>query len=200
MVSPQANGRYRVLALDIDNTLVRFPHSVSPRVEQAVRAAVDAGVHACLQLLTDGVRVAEDQDALGHLEDVVVPALHLGDGAELVRGLLVGERGLQLGLPGGVRAELAFDEGGKALELLVGDEERRIQPGGKAQSFLAIDRIDDLVPTFVQGESEITPPIVRAVRDERGDASASGPSHPTGQDWQAPSDAPREEDLAAAES
>ena len=45
----QANGRcYRVLALDIDNTLVRFPDPVSPRVVRAVRAAVDAGVQVLL--------------------------------------------------------------------------------------------------------------------------------------------------------
>jgi Cof subfamily protein (haloacid dehalogenase superfamily) len=42
------NGRYRVLALDIDNTLVRFPDPVSPRVRRAVRAAVGAGVQVLL--------------------------------------------------------------------------------------------------------------------------------------------------------
>ena len=42
------NGGYRVLALDIDNTLVRFPDPVSPRVRRAVRAAVDAGVKVLL--------------------------------------------------------------------------------------------------------------------------------------------------------
>jgi Cof subfamily protein (haloacid dehalogenase superfamily) len=44
----RTNGRYRVLALDIDNTLVRFPDPVSPRVYRAVRAAVDAGVRVLL--------------------------------------------------------------------------------------------------------------------------------------------------------
>jgi len=44
----QANGRYGVLALDIDNTLVRFPYSVSPRALRAVRAAMDAGVTVLL--------------------------------------------------------------------------------------------------------------------------------------------------------
>jgi Cof subfamily protein (haloacid dehalogenase superfamily) len=44
----KANGRYRVLALDIDNTLVRFPDPVSPRVHGAVRAAVDAGIRVLL--------------------------------------------------------------------------------------------------------------------------------------------------------
>jgi Cof subfamily protein (haloacid dehalogenase superfamily) len=44
----RANGRYRVLALDIDHTLVRFPDPVSPRVRRAVRAAVDAGVKVLL--------------------------------------------------------------------------------------------------------------------------------------------------------
>jgi Cof subfamily protein (haloacid dehalogenase superfamily) len=44
----QANGHYRVLALDIDNTLVRFPDPVSPRVHRAVRAAVDKGVKVLL--------------------------------------------------------------------------------------------------------------------------------------------------------
>ena len=39
---------YRVLALDIDNTLVRFPDPVSPRVQRAVQAAVDAGVTVLL--------------------------------------------------------------------------------------------------------------------------------------------------------
>jgi HAD superfamily hydrolase (TIGR01484 family) len=43
-----ANGRYRVLALDIDNTLVRFPDPVSPRVHRAVRAAIDSGVTVLL--------------------------------------------------------------------------------------------------------------------------------------------------------
>jgi Cof subfamily protein (haloacid dehalogenase superfamily) len=37
-----------VLALDIDNTLVRFPDPVSPRVHRAVWAAVDAGVRVLL--------------------------------------------------------------------------------------------------------------------------------------------------------
>jgi hypothetical protein len=37
-----------VLALDVDNTLVRFPDPVSPRVFRAVRAAVDAGVRVLL--------------------------------------------------------------------------------------------------------------------------------------------------------
>ena len=43
----QRNG-YRVLALDIDNTLVRFPDPVAPRVQRAVRAAADAGVTVLL--------------------------------------------------------------------------------------------------------------------------------------------------------
>jgi len=46
--SARANDRYRVLALDIDNTLIRFPDSVSPRVHRAVRVAVDAGVRVLL--------------------------------------------------------------------------------------------------------------------------------------------------------
>ena len=44
----KTNGRYRVLALDIDNTLIRFPHPVSPRVVRAVHAAMDAGVTVLL--------------------------------------------------------------------------------------------------------------------------------------------------------
>lgn len=35
---------YRLLACDIDNTLVRFPHPPSAPVQRAIRAAVDAGV------------------------------------------------------------------------------------------------------------------------------------------------------------
>jgi Cof subfamily protein (haloacid dehalogenase superfamily) len=42
------NNGYRVLALDIDNTLVRFPDPVSPRAHRAVRAAVDAGLTVLL--------------------------------------------------------------------------------------------------------------------------------------------------------
>ena len=39
---------YRLLACDIDNTLVRFPNSPSPRVQGAVRAAIDAGITVIL--------------------------------------------------------------------------------------------------------------------------------------------------------
>lgn len=42
------NGRYRLLACDIDNTLVRFPDPPSPRVTQAIRAATKAGVTVTL--------------------------------------------------------------------------------------------------------------------------------------------------------
>ena len=35
---------YRLLACDIDNTLLRFPEPPTPRVTAAVRAAVDAGI------------------------------------------------------------------------------------------------------------------------------------------------------------
>ncbi|MEJ2483832.1 MAG: hypothetical protein P8049_12170 [Gemmatimonadota bacterium] len=35
---------YRLLACDIDNTLVRFPDPPSPRVERALRAAAGLGV------------------------------------------------------------------------------------------------------------------------------------------------------------
>ena len=45
---PKTKGCYRVLALDIDNTLVRFPDPVSPRVKQAVQAAVESGVTVLL--------------------------------------------------------------------------------------------------------------------------------------------------------
>jgi Cof subfamily protein (haloacid dehalogenase superfamily) len=39
---------YRLLACDIDNTLVRFPDPPSPRVERALRAAAGLGVTVCL--------------------------------------------------------------------------------------------------------------------------------------------------------
>lgn len=39
---------YRLLACDIDNTLVRFPNPPSPSVQGAVRAAVEAGITATL--------------------------------------------------------------------------------------------------------------------------------------------------------
>jgi Cof subfamily protein (haloacid dehalogenase superfamily) len=44
----RSNGHYRLLACDIDNTLVRFPDPPSPRVRQAIRAAGDAGVTVAL--------------------------------------------------------------------------------------------------------------------------------------------------------
>ena len=46
--SPRSNGRYRLLACDVDNTLVRFPNPPSPRVLQAIRAAAEAGVTVAL--------------------------------------------------------------------------------------------------------------------------------------------------------
>jgi Cof subfamily protein (haloacid dehalogenase superfamily) len=45
---PRPNGRYRLLACDIDDTLVRFPDPPSPRVTQAIQAAVAAGVTVVL--------------------------------------------------------------------------------------------------------------------------------------------------------
>ena len=39
---------YRLLACDIDDTLVRFPGLPSPRATEAVRAAVDKGVTVSL--------------------------------------------------------------------------------------------------------------------------------------------------------
>jgi Cof subfamily protein (haloacid dehalogenase superfamily) len=44
----RSNGRFRLLACDIDNTLVRFPDPPSPRVARAIRAAADAGVTVAL--------------------------------------------------------------------------------------------------------------------------------------------------------
>jgi Cof subfamily protein (haloacid dehalogenase superfamily) len=44
----RSNGRYRMLACDIDNTLVRFPNPPSPRVKQAIQAAAAAGVTVAL--------------------------------------------------------------------------------------------------------------------------------------------------------
>jgi len=46
--SPRSNGRYRLLACDIDGTLVRFPDPPSPRVTRAIQAAVSAGVSVVL--------------------------------------------------------------------------------------------------------------------------------------------------------
>jgi Cof subfamily protein (haloacid dehalogenase superfamily) len=46
--SPRPNGRYRLLACDIDDTLVRFPDPPSPRVTQALQAAVASGVTVVL--------------------------------------------------------------------------------------------------------------------------------------------------------
>jgi Cof subfamily protein (haloacid dehalogenase superfamily) len=42
------SGAFRLLACDIDNTLVRFPDPPSPRVVEAVRAASEAGVTVVL--------------------------------------------------------------------------------------------------------------------------------------------------------
>ena len=42
------HAAYRLLACDIDNTLVRFPHPPSPRVARAIGAAIDAGVMVAL--------------------------------------------------------------------------------------------------------------------------------------------------------
>lgn len=44
----RSSGRYRLLACDVDNTLVRFPDPPSPRVTQAIRAAAGAGVTVVL--------------------------------------------------------------------------------------------------------------------------------------------------------
>ena len=73
------------------------------------------------------------------------------------------------------------------------------QPIVQAAGLITAFRASGLVQTL-RYLARTLPPIVRGVRAEHGDASASGPSHPSDQDWQAPSDAPREEDLAAAES
>ena len=40
--------RYRLLACDIDNTLLRFPDPPSPRVAGAIRAAIEAGITVVL--------------------------------------------------------------------------------------------------------------------------------------------------------
>lgn len=44
----QGAAGYRLLACDIDDTLVRFPHPPSQRVVRAIQAAVDAGVRVAL--------------------------------------------------------------------------------------------------------------------------------------------------------
>lgn len=44
----RSNGRYRLLACDIDDTLVRFPDPPSLRVTRAIQAAVAAGVSVVL--------------------------------------------------------------------------------------------------------------------------------------------------------
>jgi Cof subfamily protein (haloacid dehalogenase superfamily) len=46
--SSRPNGRYRLLACDIDDTLVRFPDPPSPRVTHAIQAAVASGVTVVL--------------------------------------------------------------------------------------------------------------------------------------------------------
>jgi Cof subfamily protein (haloacid dehalogenase superfamily) len=46
--SPRPNGRYRLLACDIDDTLVRFPDPPSLRVTQAIQAALASGVTVIL--------------------------------------------------------------------------------------------------------------------------------------------------------
>ncbi len=53
---------------------------------QVHRQTVDAGVHAGLELLAHGVGIAEHEELLGHGDDLVVPALGLGDGPEVGLG------------------------------------------------------------------------------------------------------------------
>ena len=40
--------QYKLLALDIDGTLVNSEGKITPRVKQAIRQAVDAGCHVML--------------------------------------------------------------------------------------------------------------------------------------------------------
>ena len=61
---------------------------------------IDAGVHACLKSLADGVGVAIDQDALDHLDDLVGPTFGGADCGEVGFGFFhrwCHQRHLQLG-------------------------------------------------------------------------------------------------------
>jgi hypothetical protein len=61
--------------------------------------------------------------------------------------------------PGCRQAEVEI-EGLEAFQAGVRHDQGRVKPGGEPQRFLAVDRVDDLVSTLVEGETEISTTLV----------------------------------------
>ena len=71
--------QYKLLALDIDGTLVNSEGKITPRVKQAIRQAVDAGCHVMLATGRFYRGMIKIQEELG----LTVPCMVYG-GAQIV--------------------------------------------------------------------------------------------------------------------
>jgi Cof subfamily protein (haloacid dehalogenase superfamily) len=102
--SAQANCHYRLLACDIDNTLVRFPDPPSPRVTRAIRAAVDAGVTVALVTGRAFRRAQPVAQALGLTGPIICN--HGGSIRDVVHGATIHRRTLPRALTANIVAWL----------------------------------------------------------------------------------------------
>jgi Cof subfamily protein (haloacid dehalogenase superfamily) len=104
VVSTRSDGHYRLLACDIDNTLVRFPDPPSLGVQQAIRAAVDAGVTVALVTGRTVRRARPVAQALGLTTPIICN--HGGSIRDVVHGAMVHRRTLPRALTANIVAWL----------------------------------------------------------------------------------------------
>jgi len=144
---------YRLLACDIDNTLVRFPDPPSARIERALHAAADLGVIVCLVTGRAFRRARPVADILGI--DAPIICNHGGSIRDPRSGAVIH----RYVLPGGLAREIVAWLQEEQVRLLVFDGDTVYHDA----------HTDEIVPDFqiyTQGEDSVYAPDLLAALPE----------------------------------